>query len=101
MRGGLAGWGEGAQTLNQAQRAAGRLTLRVLNYPEALCLLQFWFRKSYQQQKSPKTWQKGCALLGAARVLSAIQGEGGSAGKGLGLQQGGGSRQQAACSLVC
>ena len=47
--------GEGAQTLDQAQRATGRLTLRVLNHPEALCLLHCF---GFARATSSKNLQK-------------------------------------------
>lgn len=43
-------------------------------------------------------------LPGLARMLPAIQGERGPVGRGLGLEQrgqGGGSREQAECSVIC
>lgn len=82
MRGGLAGWGEGAQTLNQAQRAAGLLTLRVLNHPEALCLLHcFGFTRATSSKNLQKhgrravcfwAWRECCLPF---RERGALQGK--------------------------
>ena len=68
----MVGWGEGAQTLDQAQRAAGCLTLRVLNQSVALRLPHcFGFARATSSKNLQKHGRRA-ACVGAWRERGAL-----------------------------